>query len=393
MLLTKEVEITLTGKMIKYYNDLGYEGGHHDKIMVKIEDLSPGSKAKVDVLCDYCKKNVISITYKGYNKLRGDKCACPDCLNMKKQELCMEKYGVKSTLQLPSIREEIKKTNLAKYGAEVPSKNAIVQQKIINTCLEKYGVTNPFQSEYVKDKIRKSMVEKYGEENPMQVKEIKDKAEKTNLQRYGTKAPAQSEEVKNKLINTMNERYGGNGASCNEEVKKKIVKSLCDNKNMACSSQQKYLHNLYGGKLNYPYEYYALDIYLPEYNIDVEYNGSGHDLIVKLDRMSQSEFDQKEIIRSNIIKRKGFKRMTIISSKDKLPSDEILLQMLDKAINYFNSTTHSWIEFNIDNSTYQNAQDGIIHYDYGELRTIKKTDIPDESNNITDISDIFESYN
>jgi hypothetical protein len=79
--------------------------------------------------------------------------------------------------------------------------------------------------------------------------------------------------------------------------------------------------------------------------------------------------------------------MTIISSKDKLPSDEILLQMLDKAVNYFNSTTHSWIEFDIDNFTYRNAQEGTVSYDYGKLRKIKKTDISDISNNITDTTE------
>ena len=65
--------------------------------------------------------------------------------------------------------------------------------------------------------------------------------------------------------------------------------------------------------------------------------------------------------------------MRIISLKDKLPSDEILLQMLSEAKQYFfDYPNHSWIEFNIDTSTVRNAEqkDGVF-FDYGKLRKIK----------------------
>ena len=68
--------------------------------------------------------------------------------------------------------------------------------------------------------------------------------------------------------------------------------------------------------------------------------------------------------------------MRIISQKDWCPSDEILLQMLDFARNYFSTTNHTWIEFDIDAGTYCNAEhkDG-EPYDFGELRKIKASDI------------------
>jgi hypothetical protein len=276
----------------------------------------------------------------------------------------IEKYGVDNAFKSEFIKKKIKNTMVEKYGVKHPAQSDIIKEKIRNTNIEKYGVSHPLKNPDIYQKVINSCLERYNVEYCMQSNEIRKKAENTNLQRYGGVAPAHA-----------------------DSIKKKMMESRTDHNGVPCSTQQKYLNNLYNGELNYYCDFYAFDIYLPQHNLDIEYNGGGHNLMVKLGNMSQSEFDQKEIIRSNIIKRKGFKQMTIISLNDKLPSDEILLQMLDKAINYFNSTTHSWIEFDIDNSTYRNAQEGTVSYDCGKLRTIKKTDIPDIDNNITDIQE------
>ena len=88
---------------------------------------------------------------------------------------------------------------------------------------------------------------------------------------------------------------------------------------------------------------------------------------------SQEEFDRKEMIRRYIITKEGYKQIHIISSKDLLPSATILLQMLDHAKEYFSTTNHTWIEYNIDTSSVRNTEhkDGIF-FNYGELRKIKR---------------------
>ena len=96
-------------------------------------------------------------------------------------------------------------------------------------------------------------------------------------------------------------------------------------------------------------------------------------LNVTTGRETQEEFDKKEIIRNNIIKKEGYKQMRITSLNDKLPSDQVLLQMLSDARKYFSDyPNHSWIEFNISESTIRNAEhkDGIL-CGFGSLRTIK----------------------
>lgn len=92
MLLTKEVELTITGKYIKYFEDLGYEIPRRKnsagrmtvppdtKIKVKVEHLRITSRVRVTVKCDECEKEY-DLAYCDYIKtLRNgikycDKCA------------------------------------------------------------------------------------------------------------------------------------------------------------------------------------------------------------------------------------------------------------------------------------------------------------------------------
>lgn len=38
-ILTKEIEVNPSGKMIKYYQEKGYDAKYHELLMVKVEDL------------------------------------------------------------------------------------------------------------------------------------------------------------------------------------------------------------------------------------------------------------------------------------------------------------------------------------------------------------------
>jgi hypothetical protein len=88
----------------------------------------------------------------------------------------------------------------------------------------------------------------------------------------------------------------------------------------------------------------------------------------------------RELYRNIAIKNADIKQIRIVSTKDKLPQDETLLQMLEHSKEYFsNYPNHSWIEFNIDASTVRNAEqkDGVF-FDYGNLRTIKESDLTNQ---------------
>lgn len=90
-LISTEVEVSLCGANIKYYENLGYKiprtknkwgritVPRYSKIMVNIEDVPKNSSVFVDVECDNC-KNINHITYQRYNnQIHDGKNYCHSC--------------------------------------------------------------------------------------------------------------------------------------------------------------------------------------------------------------------------------------------------------------------------------------------------------------------------
>lgn len=217
-----------------------------------------------------------------------------------------------------------KKTNIKKYGCENAFQNKKVQEKQKNTVKEKYGCDNVFQNEDIKEKAKLTFIEKYGVEHPMK-----------------------------------NHKFS-------ETVIKKVLSSKSTNNSQIYSKQQKYLCDLFEGELNKLYENLWLDIYFEKYNIYCEYNGSGHDINVKYKKITQEEFDEKEIKRYKFLKSKGLKQMVISSNKDLLPNDDILLSIKDFAFTVLNSDYSNWIVFDIDNNLIK-FKNNTINYNYNTL--------------------------
>lgn len=151
---------------------------------------------------------------------------------------------------------------------------------------------------------------------------------------------------------------------------KKARKTMYENGTQMCSIQQKYIHSLVGGELNYPVNSSSLDIAFPDKMIYIEYDGSGHDLSVKLKTISQSGFNEKEKRRRYALYNRGWKEIKIISKNDKLP---ILENIIKEMIKYGKTIleSHSWIVFDIDNLEvrYRNY---IGEYDFGELKRFRR---------------------
>ena len=90
-LISTEVEVTIGAKNLKHYEELGYEIPKHrgknykmvvprgTKIMVKVEHLTKGSRAKVDVKCDGCGE-IYKLSYSDYiNQVHEGKIFCNNC--------------------------------------------------------------------------------------------------------------------------------------------------------------------------------------------------------------------------------------------------------------------------------------------------------------------------
>lgn len=176
--------------------------------------------------------------------------------------------------------------------------------------------------------------------------------------------------TKNKELNLL--RYGVENQFQREEIIHKTMFMKSKNNSIVYSNQQLYLCRLFNGTLNYVDETTcgcAIDIALVDKKIAIEYNGSGHNLQVQFGNITQKEFENKEIVRYLILKRNGWKQIKIDSPRDFLPSDEILLQELENALEWFKSDEFGHYHYDIKIGNKRDSDK------YGKLRKIREVDI------------------
>lgn len=157
----------------------------------------------------------------------------------------------------------------------------------------------------------------------------------------------QNPDFKNKMKKTVQEKYGVDNVMQLSEVREKIALTLGNKqeletfvsengkkyyryKGIPCSSNQLHLNKLFGGELNGYISYYPVDLLFEEEKIYLEYNGTGHNLSVKMGKISKEEQDEKEIKRYYFLKSKGYRQILFVSlTKRQLPSDEILQSLFN----------------------------------------------------------------
>lgn len=401
MLISEFVETKWNAKNKKRYMDLGYiftKMG--DPVQIKVEDIADNSSAFLLFKCDYCGEYFEKkISYYNRNLKRNNiilKDCCDNCISEKRKESNLKQFGFEVPLQRAEVREKLKNTMVERYGVENFSQFVDFNEIYKRICQEKYGVDNIFQLEDIKEKTKNTCLDKYGVEYYSQSKDFKIKYKDTCLEKYGVEHIMQVDEFKEKAKQTMLDNYGVEHALCNDEilnnmkekvfldygvdnisqldsVKLKKSKTFYENQSVATSRQQRYLHKLLGGIINYSNNTPNLDIAFPDNKIYIEFNGSGHDLCVKTNQMTQKEFDDKERRRYYYLKSLGWKGIFIESPRDYLPSDEILIYEFNKALKWFNSNEIGHCHYNMIIG--EKAKD----QKYGKLRKIKDTDLKEAS--------------
>lgn len=230
------------------------------------------------------------------------------------RKTCLEKYGVDSPLKIEEIHSK---------GVEA-SKTKETKDKIKQTCLDRYGVSCGLQTSIAKERaqsegaklkrvksIKKTNLNRYDVEWPAQNKESFEKQKQTNLERYGSEYLIQTEKsIQTKIKNKQNtiskyennnfisrqhliEKYGQGWLSLNrpnikennitflESKYESTIQDYYNRETGPCSKQQQelkdFLKSFYNRVLRfnfrraiYPYE---LDIYIPDLNLAIEYNG------------------------------------------------------------------------------------------------------------------------
>ena len=209
--------------------------------------------------------------------------------------------------------ERVKQGQIKKYGS-LENFHKYINTKGMETIKEKYGVENISQLEEIKRKKLKTTKEKYGVENISELEWVKEKKKKTNLERYGCENYLFSEDFKEKNKSANLKKFGvehnkqshfKNIENLNEEfVRENFIKDgkflihdfaeyfniiakttwfyykdnfniIEPNKINNCKTQQfifdlisvenKIFNDRHLGK--------ELDIYLPDYNLAIEYDG------------------------------------------------------------------------------------------------------------------------
>ena len=205
------------------------------------------------------------------------------------------------------------------------SNDSIIKEKRINTNINKYGVDNPSKLDIIKEKTRLSNLDKYGVDNPSKLDEIKNKVKLSNNKKFGCDYISQTKKVSDILSLKMKENSKLLFSSKKEKSKIKIINkvksydiifidiiktsvykfihlehefiigknmlndriksntticTICNKINNGSDSQKQvfnFIKENYNGIINYndnkiiyPLE---LDIFLPELNIGIEYNG------------------------------------------------------------------------------------------------------------------------
>lgn len=187
-------QVTLTSELIKHLRrHHGYSEDQISKFRLTIKDTQ--------TVADKHRKEKCSGTFL---HRYGPETAAE--IIAKRKQTCLIKYGATSTLGAKQCREKAKKTCLERYGAENPINSALIQDKIKNSNLRNRGVSSPFSDELVKEKIRKTNISRYGTANPFQSEEIKNKIKQSLISHHGSDSVISFEHIQKKSKQTIRDR-------------------------------------------------------------------------------------------------------------------------------------------------------------------------------------------
>jgi len=118
----------------------------------------------------------------------------------------MERYGSACYISSKEFQESYKEEYFERTGHTHHLSNPDVISARESSNIEKYGSPNPFV--FAKDKVKAGMVAKWGVKYPLQNNDILIRTQATNIERYGAHSPMMSDSVKNKANESNLKKYG-----------------------------------------------------------------------------------------------------------------------------------------------------------------------------------------
>ena len=299
-----------------------------------------------------------------------------DKVKEKYKETCLERYSVDNVSKLDSTKEKVKLSNLERYGTEYYTQTDEYKEKVKQTNIELYGREYYLQTEEFQEKVKQTSLKRYGTEHHSQSDIVKDKKIKNNLERYGVEHVLQIEEIRNKtilkqrtktikqyqtmlsndfkiidytdtvfLINDINKNhfFEINRYSLYNRIKKNLnVCNICnpiqEDSSLIETDIRNWIEDNYKGIITKDKSILNgkhLDIYLPDLNLAIEFNGLYWHSEYKVDKdyhlnktigcnnkgidlihiFEDDWLNKKDIIKSILLNRIGIKTNTIYSRK------------------------------------------------------------------------------
>lgn len=261
MIISNVAEYTVYGdKELAWCQRRGYEANIGDTIEVPVFAINKGSRARVYAKCDVC-GDIKKIAYSSYMQNienQGFYC-CTKCKYAKQKNTNMKRYGVECSLLNEEIREKGIKTSMEKYGTPVPIASEECRRRLENANIKKYGVKYPISLDYIREKMKSTNLKRYGVEYTVASKIVQEKTKKTNLKRYGCENVFSNREIYSRAAATR-------------------ARQMSES-NVLTSSQQRHIHEVYGGVMNANIDCYFVDI-LMNNMVFFEYDGAGHNISV-----------------------------------------------------------------------------------------------------------------
>jgi hypothetical protein len=220
---------------------------------------------------------------------------CPKCAQIKRELTWIKNHGVDNPFKSNIIQKKCQQTWHINHGVYNPMKSLEVREKYNISCLANNGVLWPFQSSTIREKSKQTWKYNIGVDNPSKDIIVKNKKVKTCNTNFGVNYPGQIHISSNTLKLLSDVEYLYNEHHENKNTISKIADNLKISQPGLCTVFNRHniemvrfsgsqgerdiiefikVHNI--PNINNtrtvipPLE---LDIYLPDHNIAIEYNG------------------------------------------------------------------------------------------------------------------------
>jgi hypothetical protein len=184
MIISEKVNIKINPSNLKNLKKFGYDNLKiGETIEIDIKHLSKSSHCIIEAKCDICDK-IKKLSYKEYNRN-------------------FNNYNI-FTCGIKCSQVKVKLTNNKIFGTDYASQSDNIKEKTKNTINEKYGTDNVMHLDLFKNKVKQTNKIKYGTESYLSQSKSKEKLKQYNLKNHGVEYLLSSKKIQDKIKKTIN---------------------------------------------------------------------------------------------------------------------------------------------------------------------------------------------